>query len=268
MAKTLDFIALAVIIMIASFVWCVLLFENVWLSLVVSASLAVAIVFSIKFFSKQKTKVSALDLATHFAIKGNEYVTNLVKTTLKNAEIDNTSTAIFLKNCAIFSCFKFGAVSSADIANMAKQAEGRDVKTFFVLANGIDRKAYQVANFLGIRVKYTKTSALAKYLAKHNALPDIKAAKRKMSLPLVFEIIFARANFKAYAFSGIVLVLTSFITPLRLYYIISGSACLLLAIFSIVFGGGNLFTENVFKQLENAAQTDCASNDNSDSKSN
>lgn len=258
MARMLDYLTLSAILLVLSFVFGVLIFENVWLSLVVAISLSAAIVFSIGFFSKKKSKVSPSKLATYFAIKGNEYVIDLLKRTLNNKDAVCNSTSIVFKDCAIVACYKFGNVSSQDVVNAQKAIGGADVKTIFMLANGIDKKAYQVADFLGIRLKLTKTSTLARYLERHDALPDLKKPKTKFSAQAFFEAVFARNNFKAYAFSGTVLVLTSFITPLRLYYIISGSICLMLAIFSLFFGNGNLSSSNPFKKLKSAADSDCA----------
>ena len=263
MARTIDLIALSVIIIIASFVLGAMLLKNVWLALIISTTISIAIVISIKFFAKQKYKVSPAHLATHFAIKGNEYVINLVASTLPDCGFEVEKSCIFHGKTAIFACYKFGMVSPQDIVSIMPQLEERNIQTVFLLANGIDKKAYQVASFLSLRLKLVKTTTLCRYLDKHNALPNIKKPKQKLSLKIIFETVFARANFKAYAFSGAVLLITSFITPFRIYYIVSGSICLLLAICTLFLGGGNTTSSNPFKQIENAVHRDCASNDNS-----
>lgn len=262
MARTIDLIALSVIIMIASFVLGAMLLKNVWLALIISLTISIAIVITIKFFAKQKYKVSPSHLATHFAIKGNEYVINLVASTLPACDFEVEKSCIFHKGTAIFACYKFGMVSPQDIVSILPQLEERNIKTIFLLANGIDKKAYQIADFLSLRLKLVKTTTLCRYLDKHGVLPNLKKQKRKLSLKIIFETVFARANFKAYAFSGVVLLLSSFITPFRIYYIVSGTICLLLAICTLFLGGGNTTASNPFIQIENAVHKDCASNDN------
>ena len=257
MARTLDYLALSAILLVLSFSFGVLIFKNVWISLVVAISFSAAIVFSVSFFTRKKTKISPSKLSTYFAIKGNEYVINLIRSTLCQ-EVAASENSILVGDFAIVSLFKFANVSSQDVVSVQKTIENTNIKTVFLLANGIDKKAYQVANFLGIRLKLVKVSTLARYLEKHDALPDFKKPKTKFSAQAFFEAVFARNNFKAYAFSGTVLVLTSFITPLRLYYIISGSICLMIAIFSLFLGNGNLSSSNPFKKLESAAKNDCA----------
>ena len=258
MAKTLDYVALTIILTLLTFVFGLLAFQNAYISLAVSASLSLATVFSIKYFSRKKYRFSPSRLATHFSIKGNDYVVDLIKST-QNCEVETSSNVILLDHCAVFSCYKFGAVSAQDVASVAKAVENSSVKTVFVLSNGVDRKAYQVADYLGLRLKPVKIGAVYRYLDRHGALPDLKKPKRKISLPVVFETVFSRSNFKAYAFSGTILLFTAFITPLRTYYLISGSICLLLALFSLVFGNGNLFALNAFKELKNAADKNCVS---------
>ncbi|MBQ9276000.1 MAG: hypothetical protein IJ226_00205, partial [Clostridia bacterium] len=220
MARKIDLIALGGVLLVLLFTLGILLFESVWLSLAISASLSLATVFSISFFSKSKKSISPSQFAFEMTLRGNEYLTNIIKTTLKNGKIESGSNYILLKNSAIFSLFKFGSVSSGDVQNIHKTLEYTGISKVFIFANGIDKQAYKTATHLCLQVKLVKTSALVKYLEKHNALPDFQKPKTKPSLQLVFATVFARGNFKAYAFSGTILVLTSFITPLKVYYIV------------------------------------------------
>lgn len=265
MAKTLDYISLTIILLILSFVVGALIFDSLWLSLAVACSLSFAVVAFLKFASRGKYRYNPQLLATEFCIQGNEYVVKLLASALKNAEIENSSNYILLENCLIFSLFKFGMISSQDVANMAKIARNHGITKVFALGYGIERKAFQVANYCRINLKLVKINAIYRFLDKHGALPDLSHKKQKFSLHTLFETIFSRANLKYYLFSGAVLIATSFITPLRTYYVVCGSISLLLALFCLIFGGGNLTPKNVFKQIESAAYDDCAQN-NDDSK--
>ena len=257
MAKTLDYIALSIVLTLIGFVFGAMLFKNIWYALVVATFFSLAIVFSIKYFKRTKYRYNPTKLGTEFAIKGNEYVINLLKTTLKNAYIYSTFNYILLDKCLIGACFKFGTASAQDVLAFGKIAQDNSIKTVFLMSNGIDKKAYQVANAMEFRLKPIRLGALYKYLDKHSALPDLKKTKNKMSLPYILETIFARSNFKAYAFSGTILIMSSFFTPMRTYYIVIGTLLLVLAILSLAFGNGNITTENAFKQLENAVKSDC-----------
>ncbi len=63
-----------------------------------------------------------------------------------------------------------------------------------------------------------------------------------------------RSNFKSYAFSGTILILVSFITPLKIYYLIFGSISLIFALLTLTpLGNGTLMSPKVISDLENAA---------------
>lgn len=256
--KTLDYIALSIILAIVVFVWGALILDSLPLAIILACALSLAITFSVRFFGENKYKYSPQLLATHFTIQGNEYVTNLIAGTISGVE--TKANYIYLPTCLIASLFKFATTTSQDVATVSKEALSHGVTKVFVLGCGIDRKAYQVANYLGVRLKLVKAGAIYRYLAKHDALPDLKKKKSRPSLKVWFDAVFARANVKYYAFSGVVLVLTSFITPLKFYYLIAGSVSLLLAIFSLAFGDGSVYSLNAFKELENAVHKDCAQN--------
>ena len=264
MSKTLDYLALAIILTVMTFVWGAMIFDDVILAVIVACALSATVTIFVKFFTHNKYRYSPNLLATHFAIQGNEYVVSLIANTIPNAKVETKQNYVYLNNCLIVSLFKFGTATSQDVATLAKEATSRGITQVFVLGYGIDRKAYQVANYAGIRIKLVKAGAIYRYLAKHNALPDLKKKKSHPSLKVLFEIVFSRTNVKYYAFSGIVLVLTSFITPLKLYYLITGSVSLLLAMFSLLFGDGSIHSVNAFKELENAAISGCVSSDNND----
>ncbi len=259
MARKFDLLALGGVLLVLLFTFGIMLFQNAWLSLAISSALSLAIVFSISFFSKSKKKISPSQFAMEMTLRGNENLINIIKSTLKNDKIESCSNYILLENSAIFSLFKFGNVSSGDVQNIHKTLENSKLSQIFIFANGIDKQAYKASTHFGIQLKLVKTSALVRYLENHNALPDFKKPKSKPSLHLIFATVFARSNFKSYAFSGTILVLTSFITPLKVYYIVSGTVCLLLAIATLVFGNGSISGTNVFKELENAAHKDCVS---------
>ncbi len=262
MARKIDLLALCGVLLVLLFTFGIMLFQNVWLALTVSSALSLAIVFLVCHMSRTKTKTSPSQFAMEITLKGNEYLINILKTTLKNDKFKSGTNYILLKNSAIFSFFKFGNVSSADVQNIRKSLDDSGISKVFIFANGIDKQAYKVATWLGLQIKLVKTSTLIRYLEKNDALPDFKRPRTKPSFQTVLATVFARGNSKAYAFSGTILVLTSFITPLKVYYIVSGTICLLLAIASLAFGNGSVSGTNIFKELKNAAREDCALTNN------
>lgn len=67
----------------------------------------------------------------------------------------------------------------------------------------------------------------------------------------MLQTILSRRNFKNYAFSGAVLVLVSFLTPLKIYYIVFGTILLAFALLSLTpIGNGTINSPKVFEELE------------------
>lgn len=258
MAKALDYISATVIILILTFVWSTLAFKNWIVSLIFSMTLTAITVFTVRKFSHSQQKPYTYErLETEFCIQGNGYVIELLKSCLKNAEIENGCNYILLKNSILIANYKFSTLGLSDICTVCNLAAAHNTNTVYLLSKGIDRRAYQIAQLKNTRIYPVKTKAVFKFLQKHNALPDLKPIKRKFSFPSFFRIAFSRANFKSYAFSGIVLILTSFLTPLRVYYIVFGTISLCLALVCLTpAGNGSVFAPKAFDELEKQLETE------------
>lgn len=252
MSRIIDYIALGLILFVLSFALAMLATESIAISLIFSFALCFAILFSIKYVTSIIAKPYSWDrLEVHLCMQGGEYAINLLKSTIKNAEIENGSNYIVLKNSVIIGNFKFSALSYADINEACKIAMKCEKSIIYLLAKSIDRKAYQIATLQDIKLQQIKTKQFFKYLAKHNALPDLKKIKRKFDIKVFFEIVFSRRNLRSYMFSGTVLIATSFITPLKVYYIAIGSALLVLALLCLTpLGNGTISTPKAFEELE------------------
>ncbi|MBO7151290.1 MAG: hypothetical protein J6V77_00485, partial [Clostridia bacterium] len=92
--------------------------------------------------------------------------------------------------------------------------------------------------------------------------PDLnkKHTFKFADIPALF---IAKSNFKGLLFSGVVLLCTAFFTPLKIYYIILGSASLLLAIICLSpLGKESPRQRQNLKELFSAIDTNCDLNSN------
>ena len=179
MTKALDYISLSIIVTLTTFVWAALLFKNAVGALIFSVALSIAIVFSIRYFSKRNQKPYTYDrLETEFCIRGGEYIIDLLVSSLKNPQIENCDTYILLESSIIISNFKFSPLGGSDIANVCKLAKKHDKNHVYLITKGIDRKAWQVANIQDVKIEIVKTKQVFKFLAKRNALPVLKKQKQ------------------------------------------------------------------------------------------
>lgn len=258
MTKALDYISLSIIVTLTTFVWAALLFKNAVGALIFSVALSIAIVFSIRYFSKKNQKPYTYDrLETEFCIRGGEYIIELLVSSLKNPQIENGDTYILLENSIIISNFKFSPLGGSDVANVCKLAKKHDKNHVYLITKGVDRKAWQVANLQDVKIEVVKTKQVFKFLAKRNALPVLKKQKQKFSVSSLLLAILSRRNLKNYLFSGAVLIAVSFITPLKIYYIVTGTLLLFLALLSLTpLGNGTIGTPKVFDELEHECESE------------
>ncbi len=252
MAKVVDTIVASAIIFLTTFVWSALIFKNAIGALVFSIAFAIVIAFSFCHFSKRGKKPYTYDrLESEFCIRGGEYVIDLINSIIKNNDFESCSNYILLANSIIIANFKFSPLGANDIANACKLALRHERNKIYLITKAVDRKAWQVAYFEEIRLEIVKTKQVFKFLSKHNALPNLNKTKSKFSARALIQTIFSRRNFKNYVFSGAVLICVSFLTPLKIYYIVFGTLLMLLALISLTpLGNGTISTPKIFDELE------------------
>lgn len=252
MAKAVDFVSVTILTFLLTFVWATLAFKNAIVSLVFSIVIALTIsVLIVRVFKSKFNPYTYDRLEFEFCVQGNEYVINLLKSITKNDKIDNGSNYILLNNAIIVANYKFSQLGLQDICAVCNLAIKHERQRVYLLTKGIDRRAYLVAGQKNVKISTVKTKEVFKYLKKHSALPDLKPIKTKYSFKRLIQIALSRRNFRAYAFSGVILILTSFITPLKIYYMVFGSISILLALLSLTpLGNGELTSPKAFEELE------------------
>ncbi len=252
MSKAIDCVSLTIILFVLTFVWSTLVFSNWMVALIFTISITLICAVIIANIISSKSKPYSYErLELEFCIRGNGFVIDLFKSIIKNSEIENGSNYICLKNSIIIANYKFSKLTSVDMCNICNTALSNAKRCVYLLTKGVDRRAFQIAEIENIKIRLVKTKHVYKYLAKHNSLPSLKKVKNKPSLKFILEAILSRVNFKSYAFSGIILILTSFLTPLKIYYLVFGTLTLLLATLTLTpLGRGTITSNKAFYELE------------------
>ncbi|MCM1306279.1 MAG: hypothetical protein NC037_00830 [Bacteroides sp.] len=255
MAKILDYFSMSVVLILLTFVWSTLAFKSWVGALIFSVAITAIAVVTVRYIlSKRNRPYSYERLALEFSIRGNEYVINLLKDVVKYGCAECEKNYIVLSDCVIISAFKFSMLTINDMGGICELAAKFKGKRIYVFARGIDRRAYSIVQLENVKFSLIKIKTVYKFLLRHNALPDLKPIKNKFSFRALLDAVLCRANFKSYAFSGAVLILVSFITPLKIYYIVFGSISLVLALLTLTpLGNGTLTSPKVISDLENAA---------------
>ena len=237
---------------LVTFAWATFAFKN-WIgALIFSCAFTAVAIFTVSYVQKKKAKPYSWErLELEFCLRGNEYAIKTLLCAIKNADFDNSRNYIMLEKGIIIANFKFSPLGTSDVASACNLAAKHEKNEIFLLAKGIDRKAYQIANLEKIKLNLIKTKQIFRFLAKRNALPDLKKTKTKFDFRALAETMLNRRNFKNYAFSGGILILVSFITPLKIYYIVFGTLTLLMALLTLTpLGNGSITSPKVFSQLE------------------
>lgn len=258
MAKLIDYISITLLFFALTFVWTSLAFKNLAASLIASTAFSIIAIITVRKFTHKDGKPYTYDrLEFEFCIQGNKYVIDLLKSTIKNAQIESGENHILLENAILIANYKFSILSMSDMCQMCNLAKKLERQEVFVLCKGIDRRAFEVAVTRNVKVNQVKTKSVYRFLKKHNALADLKPVKHKFSIKGLFEAIFSRRNFKSYIFSVCVLIFTAFLTPLKPYYLVFASLSLLFAIICLTpLGNGSLASPKAFDLLEKQLETE------------
>lgn len=256
MAKIFDYISLTIITFLLTFVWSALAFDSALPALILSCTLTLIAVVTLRYIRQKTGKPYTYDrLALEFGIRGNEYIVSLLLGVLKNPDVLSGGNFILLANSIIISNYKFSALGISDVGAACMLAKRYDRTRVFLICRTIDRRAYTVARLENVKITPIRVKTVYKLLKKHGALPDLKPAKEKFSLKGFASVALARTNFKSYAFSGVVLILVSFITPLKIYYIVFGSISLALAALTLTpLGNGAFTTPGMVAEFESAIE--------------
>lgn len=255
MAKIIDYFSMTIVLMLLTFVWSSLAFKN-WIgALIFSVAFTMIAVVTVKYILSKRNRPYSYDrLALEFSVRGNEYVINLLKSAMQYGYIESGKNYIVLDDCVFISAFKFSMLTIGDMGAICELAQKFGDKRIYVFARGIDRRAYSIVQLENVKFSIVKIKTIYKFLLRHDALPDLKPVKSKFSFRVLFDAVLCRANFKSYAFSGVILILVSFITPLKIYYIVFGSISLILALITLTpLGNGTLTSPKVVSDLEKAA---------------
>ena len=241
MAKITDFFSVSVLLAFLTFTWAGLLLDNIVLAVVVAVTVtAVFVTIMVKLRGREEKPYRYDRLALELSVRGPSFLVEILKSILKNRVFESGFNFICLENVLILACFKFSNVSLADVPNIYSTAVKYNKTRVFLLARGVERKALRLLETYGIFVTVVKIKQIYRLLKKHNALPDL-TKKKTFRVKDIPSLLLSKGNTKGLIFSGAVLIVTAFFTPLKIYYLVFGSVALLLAILTLTpLGKDNL----------------------------
>lgn len=247
MAKMFDKITFVIATFIVSYIWLNYLGLSTPLNLatsffVIVLSSGLLLHAKNRYQDKQTTTIS--EMQTIFAIWGaKKTICRLVSTLPQdyNVKIDGLNILIRSPIKRMYYIgYKFNPPNADDIAKARQVALKYNYEKIYILSRRPKREVFLMMNSLDIDCQYIENRVVHKYLRLHNALPEkLDTKKRKMPKVKFAEIagnVFVRSRAKYFAFSGLILALMSFFTPLTLYYLILSSISLAATIVCLLQG--------------------------------
>lgn len=247
MGKISDKIIFGLAVILITFAWSFYLFDNLKLACLVTAFVFAAVNMLYLFLKSRKKNLSiinAQEMCLAFALMGSEKTAEHLYNTLPEAMRENLDGQTFLyikdqQKTLVYVNYKFGATNEEDIAKAYRKSMDKKTDEIYILSLRTDRKVMVFAARLPVRYRFIDKRVVKKYLASRNALPQMPLSKERKRAPFHIKDALLNAldsrRIKYYVFVGLTLFLTSFFTPLKLYYLIISSIPLLLAAASAVY---------------------------------
>ena len=247
MAKLFDKIAFVLVIFILSYLWLNFLGLQTPLNLATSFFVIVLVsglLLHAKNRYQDKQTISISEMQTIFAIWGaRKTICRLVSTLPQDYDVKVDGLNILIRSPIkrmYYIGYKFNPPNADDIAKARLVALKYNFDKVYILSKRPKREVFLMMNLLDIDCEYIENRVVHKYLKLHNALPEkLASKKRKMPKVKISEVaanVFVKSRAKYFAFSGILLALMSFFTPLTLYYLILSSISLAAAVVCLLQG--------------------------------
>lgn len=251
MARVADLAAIIVISFLLTFVWTTAAFDSWTAVFAVSVAASVMAAVTVVYISRGAKKNCSRDrFELECAMRPPSYLIGLIRAVANAPSTGFGEDHILTPDAVIFAAAKLSPLGMSDLNAFSVKAEKLGRKRAYILAIAVDRRAYRVAAYFGVRVTRVRLRTVYRWLKKHDGLPDLKRIKQKFSFAALFEAVFRRANLKNYLFSGGMLIAVAFLTPLRIYYLVFGSISLIMALLTLTpLGKGPFGEEHVLDTL-------------------
>ena len=242
MSKLSDKIIFSTIILVLAFSYVHEFIDDFTLSVIIAVIIYLALLTVYLFFRSRiaNTKtINTREMATLFAIMGTENATKLIYSTLPD-EYKIKMKAPYIQcekdgiRYLIMVAYKFINLTEDDMARSYREASKEGIDKVVILARARDRRVTNLANLLPVQFIFPDKRAVFRYLYTRNALPEKpithkKPQRTKISLGDIRDVLFEKRKMKFYLFAGLMTLVSAFITPYTLYYLIFATSPLIFA---------------------------------------
>lgn len=237
MAKIIDNVILNTLLFAIFTVWATYLTQNLTYGILISAILVLLLAILTK--PNNDKKINPDGYIPKFVTMTNQQLNELIFATLtpQTSPVIKRGNVILNSNTLLLPHLKFSKISADDIYGKARKAKFSGFKKLILLVNEYDETAFdKIKQYLPVQVEILDVRSLILSLDKANLLPSIPLSTKKVKpkFTALLKTAVKRKNFKYFLLSGLSLLLLSFVTPLKLYYLTFSTISLSFAILCVL----------------------------------
>ena len=263
--KTFDAFFRILIIFLVCFVWCRYFIDNLWISLVVTIIFTLLIDIILNFFKNKKQKKKNIHQEEETKIQ--QYINTFIfsedsfsvnffyelakikhqaQKKNKYIEIINSNKKIIL-----FPYFMYRDFNTDDLVLVYSKTKSETPTRLIICTNTVDNNAIKLAQKLPLEIYILDASQVyEKLLKEYNHYPCLTKLKSETKLGFKDLISYAlnKKRTKGYFIASVILLLSSFFVPYKIYYIVMATLLLVLSLVS--------FSNPKYNKIENVELLD------------
>ena len=237
MGKIVDAIIARLIIFVAITIVALFLVKSALSAVAISTVLTLIISICIAGIEK-KQKVKAMKLKkfnTYMIVYGFDTISETIEKILPGSQKKN-GYMLTASNAVIMPTYKFSKVNKDDIIKAYRTAISENATDVYIIGIEADREALLFSTTLSDKKFFFIPSKVFYKAAKaNNILPKdtISVKSEKIRFKDILLILFSKNNAKRFLVASVFLLLLSFLTPLKNYYLAISAVTLLFAVISL-----------------------------------
>ncbi len=180
---------------------------------------------------RKSIEMTMEEMPVYLALMDRQKQTELFFSLVPDAQKGNFNSPYFTyiengKRTLVAVLYRYFNLTQEDIASAYREAQKEEVDKIIILTRKWERKTLTLTAVLPIPFYFPDKFTVYKALKKHNALPKKpplpkKKERQKISIKEQFTAIFTEKRAKYFLFSALTLIIMSFLTPLKNYYLIA-----------------------------------------------
>lgn len=249
-SRFFDILTTSTLFFMLFFCWIRFYTKNWVLSLFLAIILTFLCVFVIFFwtFKKQKKKTfnkeeqkNAHNCALQLQFSKKNCVFSFFEEILKEKfRIQKKETGFLVLDKKIFIAPNFSGLnlSFEDFVKIFAEAKDESINELIICSNNFDETTKNFTKSIkNLKITlYDMYETYFKLIKPSNKTPKqvVETNQKKLKFKEIFALSFSRKRTKNYALFGIILILSSFFVPFKIYYLLSGSFLLVLAVLTLI----------------------------------